>query len=84
MGNPETELGTKSSKTDSRQPVPEEHRQRVAALVAARGLYYVAKRILGLGAGTVTRVLAGMPMQAGTRALIAGKIAERDAAGKNP
>lgn len=91
MANQNPENGEQSpARKDSRQPVPEEHRQRIARLVAGddtcagKGLYYVAERILGIGADTVARIMGGLPVQPGTRALVAAKIADRDAAGKNP
>jgi hypothetical protein len=83
MANPNPE-NEHPAKKDSRQPVPEAHRQRIAQLVVEKGLYYVAERILGIGADTVARIMGGLSVQPGTRALVAAKIAERDSGGKAP
>ncbi len=83
MALPNAETANHEKKTQARTPVSAEHRRRAQMLRDAQGLYVAANR-LGVGADTLARILAGEPVLPGTRALVAAKIAERDAAGKVP
>lgn len=65
------------------KPVPVDQRERIRQLVDTKGLYRTAQ-LLGCSKDTVTKTLAGLGVMAGTRALIAAAIDERDRAGKRP
>ena len=51
--------------------------------MADKGVY-VAAKLLGCSKATLDRAIGGLGVLPGTAALLRLKIAERDAAGKNP
>jgi len=66
------------------QPLPEEHRNRIAALVVAKKGKSAAARLLGCNRSTVRSALSSQPMHPWMLDRIAKAIAERDREGKNP
>lgn len=65
-------------------PVPAAHGARIKLLVDSKNSLDRVAKILKVSPLTVSKVIGGQSVSRGTRALIAAKIAERDAAGKRP
>ena len=69
--------------TQALKVVPEPQRERIRSLMATKGVYTAAK-LIGCGKSTLDRAIGGLGVLPGTVALIQVKLAERDAAGKDP
>ena len=67
----------------ARQPLPAEHLVRLRRLAEQKGVGQAA-RFIGLAPNTFDRARGGLPMQPGTRALVAAAISKRDQEGKDP
>jgi hypothetical protein len=63
--------------------LPQDLRDRVGTLIAAKGLVMAAK-LLGVAVVTLKCANAGLPIQRGTLALLGQRVAERDATGRVP
>jgi hypothetical protein len=63
--------------------LPPEHQERLRALMAAKGIARSAQ-ILGVCRHSLERAAGGLTVLRATAAMIAQKIAARDAAGKTP
>lgn len=66
------------------QPLPEALQRRLAAIVVAKGGKSQAARLFDCSRMTIKAAIAGQPVHPWTADNVARKIAERDAAGKNP
>lgn len=82
MTNDESPASTQAEQVRGK-PVPADQRDRIRQLVDSKGLYRTAQ-LLGCSKDTVTKALAGLGVMAGTRALIAAAIDERDRLGRRP
>jgi hypothetical protein len=66
------------------QPLPENHRNRILAVIAAKGGKSQAARIFKRARQTIKAASAGLPVHPYVAEQIAAVIAARDAEGKNP
>jgi len=66
------------------QSLPGAHQARINAVIAAKGGKSQAARIFGCARQTLKNAAAGLPVHPWIVTSLAQKIAERDAAGKNP
>jgi hypothetical protein len=66
------------------QPIPEAHQKRIAAVIAAKGGKSQAARLFDCNRLTIKSAAAGQPVHPWMAEHLAKKIAERDAAGKQP
>lgn len=66
------------------QPLSEEHRNRIAAVITAKGGKSQAARIFRCSRLTIKAAVAGQPVHPWTAKNFADVIAARDAAGKVP
>jgi hypothetical protein len=69
--------------TSNKSAVTAETQRRLQAIIEDKGLVESSRR-LGVCRHTLEKAAGGLTVGNGTRALIAAKIAERDAAGKSP
>jgi DNA-binding LacI/PurR family transcriptional regulator len=75
---------TTTTPEPSLSPVSEAHRERVEKLLRKLGSLPAAARLLKVSALTAAKAAGGQPVSRGTRALIAQRIAELDAANARP
>ena len=66
------------------QPIPEEQQKRIVEIIQAKGGKSAAARIFCCARQTIKAAAAGQPVHPWIAQSLAGKIAERDAAGKVP